>query len=415
MPNVSRPPTTDTKRNLTKRIFFASTVALFVVWILASFIIPREELELAGLYYGVIFLALYAPLLLVSLVSGMLLLVELIARLLVKVKGDNKLSQKIIATRWIWVILGVTLVLGLWFSFTTINRFKALQPAPSEVVAPSPDLTKNWKTYTNKNYGYKIKYPNDWIVNKIGTDLNNNQTTWFSPNSTINSKIGKRQLEIVIGGKFVYSTSGAICTNQWCEEYGSFILNTAKSSISATRIKASVGQKKEFDFYTFQVNPRIYLYETPVITATYFTEEEEKLISKILSTIKFPEDYFFISASRINEIQNLYVVVNNESPLIPTMVEVIDTETNLSTGPYNLVVVSENYESFVCPNLFTYGKVYWTNDSIKEIKIPLVSENIAPNTAGNPLMYRLTLKDSTGIKTTLDIKDWGYYCESSAS
>lgn len=43
------------------------------------------------------------------------------------------------------------------------------KPTPTTIVTPSPeDLAKidtsNWKTYTNKDYGYEIKYPSDWYL-----------------------------------------------------------------------------------------------------------------------------------------------------------------------------------------------------------------------------------------------------------
>ena len=38
----------------------------------------------------------------------------------------------------------------------------------SSTVAPTtaPDVTANWKTYTNSTYGYSVKYPGDWTVSE---------------------------------------------------------------------------------------------------------------------------------------------------------------------------------------------------------------------------------------------------------
>lgn len=40
------------------------------------------------------------------------------------------------------------------------------QPTPTPVVVatPTPDLTANWKTYTDTKYGYSIKYPQGWYT-----------------------------------------------------------------------------------------------------------------------------------------------------------------------------------------------------------------------------------------------------------
>lgn len=37
------------------------------------------------------------------------------------------------------------------------------QGIPTQETAPS-DETTNWKTYINKDYGYELKYPPDWII-----------------------------------------------------------------------------------------------------------------------------------------------------------------------------------------------------------------------------------------------------------
>ena len=288
---------TNKEGSLVKKVFLISTTALVVIWILASFIIPRETWEeLGGLYFGVIFLALYAPLLLVSLISGILLLVKLTGRLLARLGIGDKRSQKIITTRWVWVFLGVSLILGLWFSFIIVNRFKVSQPGSSRLVTPSPDATANlprdedlrgWKTYTDENYDYEIKYPDDWII-RAGVDLKSNPTIRLSPKTPVKQSNEERQLEVAIGGPFIYSESGEFCISTNCEEYGSFILNTARISRAGKRMR-SVNSKGDLEYFSIQVPLGLQNKEEPYATGTYFTEEQEKLISKILSTIKFPK------------------------------------------------------------------------------------------------------------------------------
>jgi len=66
-------------------------------------------------------------------------------------------------------ILGIILAVGLVFAGYKLGQrsiYPELDegPTPTPIVeaTPTPDLTANWKTYTNIKYGYSIKYPLDW-------------------------------------------------------------------------------------------------------------------------------------------------------------------------------------------------------------------------------------------------------------
>ena len=52
--------------------------------------------------------------------------------------------------------LGTKNILKLPTSFS----LPTISPSPT----PTPDPTANWKTYTNYEYGYSVKYPSDWKV-----------------------------------------------------------------------------------------------------------------------------------------------------------------------------------------------------------------------------------------------------------
>ncbi|MBI2597382.1 hypothetical protein HYW41_04455 [Candidatus Daviesbacteria bacterium] len=60
----------------------------------------------------------------------------------------------------------------------------AVQPTPQTTPVSSPsDETANWKTYTDTQLGFSLKYPEGWIVESAGTPsgstrLNNNNTNW---------------------------------------------------------------------------------------------------------------------------------------------------------------------------------------------------------------------------------------------
>ncbi len=65
-----------------------------------------------------------------------------------------------------------TLALGLRnVDDNYIPKLAPLKEQPS----PTPNLTSNWKTYTNSHYGFSIKYPNDYTIHTIDeTDTDTN-------------------------------------------------------------------------------------------------------------------------------------------------------------------------------------------------------------------------------------------------
>jgi len=68
-------------------------------------------------------------------------------------------------------ILGVFIFAGAVFGAYKFGQ-RQVQPGPQPtptpglVATPTPDLTANWKTYTNEKYSYSIKYPTTWFVSE---------------------------------------------------------------------------------------------------------------------------------------------------------------------------------------------------------------------------------------------------------
>lgn len=57
------------------------------------------------------------------------------------------------------IISGILLVIALFVIFTP-------EPPEKDVTPDWAIDTSNWKTYTNKHYGFSLKYPPEWIVNE---------------------------------------------------------------------------------------------------------------------------------------------------------------------------------------------------------------------------------------------------------
>ena len=62
------------------------------------------------------------------------------------------------------IIIVSFILLGSFGYFYLRPKFsgKSLSPAPT--TAPSPDPYPGWKTYTNKTYGFSLRYPPQWNI-----------------------------------------------------------------------------------------------------------------------------------------------------------------------------------------------------------------------------------------------------------
>ena len=80
------------------------------------------------------------------------------------------LNKKFIVTFVILLLLGVGTYGGIWYwgkqqyTFEDMNPVFTFTPRPSVAADPTAD----WKTYTNTQYGFTVKYPTDYRVNPFG-------------------------------------------------------------------------------------------------------------------------------------------------------------------------------------------------------------------------------------------------------
>jgi len=105
---------------------------------------------------------------------------------------------------------------GVWPFASTPEPTAAVSPSPSETVSPTADPLAGWKTYTNTEYGFEVKYPAQGGVEgevKIGSkivffpDVNNKQigggiwTISIWPNATNTTERGA---QTIFAGKTAY-------------------------------------------------------------------------------------------------------------------------------------------------------------------------------------------------------------------
>lgn len=81
-------------------------------------------------------------------------------------KIANNLSfAKTLAYGFAIASIGVTIAIGGYL--LGANKTKpqpVVQTSVTPFVSPTPDPTASWQTYTNVQYGFQMKYPNDWAV-----------------------------------------------------------------------------------------------------------------------------------------------------------------------------------------------------------------------------------------------------------
>lgn len=73
----------------------------------------------------------------------------------------------------VFLIVGIAVgVTGLW-SYQNFLSNRTVQPSPTPTATPDP--MANWKTYINTSAGYSVKYPQDWRIESVAADSQDQQ------------------------------------------------------------------------------------------------------------------------------------------------------------------------------------------------------------------------------------------------
>lgn len=71
----------------------------------------------------------------------------------------------------ILVAIASGIVIGKYFlgqkASPSTNQVVPTLTQPTLIPTPTPDLTADWKTYRNKEFGFEFKYPADWKLNEL--------------------------------------------------------------------------------------------------------------------------------------------------------------------------------------------------------------------------------------------------------
>ena len=87
-------------------------------------------------------------------------------------------SKKILIPVGIVIILGIFIAVGFWYfsnnpqstnSISRVNRITQVA-SPSATISAPKDPTADWKTYTNNEVKFTIKYPATWKFNDVSVN-----------------------------------------------------------------------------------------------------------------------------------------------------------------------------------------------------------------------------------------------------
>jgi hypothetical protein len=77
------------------------------------------------------------------------------------------MNKKIPSTIGIGIILIIAIIIGLFFWIQSQSKIGPTgMPVQDEINTEQEINTANWQTYQNEEYGFEIKYPKDWKLEK---------------------------------------------------------------------------------------------------------------------------------------------------------------------------------------------------------------------------------------------------------
>lgn len=145
-----------------------------------------------------------------------------------------------------------------------------------------PD-TANWKVHENADLGIKIRYPDGWKI-KTGTQYVPRATVLYTGQPKPQER--SHSEEIVIGDYEVYSTSGGVCANTYCERFHQLRAKTYDELATFEIIKASWPDEKQDFMHFTSYAEGLDINKYPPVYFSYYSEERLKEILEILSTLE---------------------------------------------------------------------------------------------------------------------------------
>ena len=208
------------------------------------------------------------------------------------------------SSKWIWIAIVILVLIGVGIFCSYLLGQKqtvsvpVVQPVPpiittaptltptisaSPTASTSPVSTVDWKTYTNSQYGFSVKYPKTWTIN-------NNSTDGGSQKSLIN--IGGPVAESNDSLLFTYYDSMTSFNSAW---FGKGNAKTVSEFISNNGIKKvgdiSISGVSSTEFMSGGIMSTVLVILVPYNNHIYLVQSKLSQLSatdqQILSTFQF--------------------------------------------------------------------------------------------------------------------------------
>lgn len=201
--------------------------------------------------------------------------------------------------KWILIVLIVIFVLAVGAGAYFLGQ-QSVKNSPGKTQfmtqksSPIPDATANWKTYTNSDFGFNLKYPTDWKV-----------TTAFNPTQSPNLKLNlgltpeSSQQNSTVTPIYVsqYDNPDNLSISDWQTQYnkGKQLANNFYSptdqETTVAGAKAYINPKGNCQPYAcyqiiIMVKNNVFIFHNVNLPNEDYSNNQ-KIFDQILSTLKF--------------------------------------------------------------------------------------------------------------------------------
>lgn len=190
------------------------------------------------------------------------------------------MNKKISFIPAILIIIPVAIIAGVVVVLMSLQMRDAVKVSSYEKQKETQDETADWKTYRNEEYGFEVKYPNNWYIK----DKDQFKTYCWEEHCLESVSIENSDEVMVVETPAFISSIHAFF---WIAIYDDDLLSKQKDNpelinIGGKEIEAYVSEGTLYKSISFNYNEKRYR-----ISYEAGKEEFVNILGKILSTFRF--------------------------------------------------------------------------------------------------------------------------------